>query len=51
MGNLQLSHFAGQPSLPFSRKGYRAHGSLISFGTPAAYEEAMRLNYLLLAAA
>jgi len=47
-GNLQLGHFAVQPSLLFSQKGYRAHGSLVSFDTPVTYEETVRLNYLTL---
>ena len=47
-GNLQLGHFAVEPSLLFSQKGYHAHGGLVSFDYPVTYEEAVRLNYLTL---
>lgn len=47
-GNLQLGHFAMQPSLLFSQKGYRTHGSLFSIDGPGTYEETVRLNYLTL---
>jgi hypothetical protein len=47
-GNLQLGHFAVQPSLLFSQKGYQAHGGLISYDSPVTYEETVRLNYLTL---
>jgi hypothetical protein len=44
--NVQLGHFALQPSLLFSQKGYRSSGYLPSFDTPITYEEQVRLNYL-----
>lgn len=47
-GNLQVGHFAVQPSLLFSQKGYQARGGLVSFDTPITYEETVRLNYLTL---
>ncbi|RZK29744.1 MAG: PorT family protein, partial [Hymenobacter sp.] len=47
-GNLQLGHFAVQPSLLFSQKGYRTHGNLFTIDAPGTYEETVRLNYLML---
>lgn len=46
MGNVQFGHFALQPSLLFSQKGYHAAGNLPSRDTPVTYEEQVRLNYL-----
>lgn len=48
LGNLQFGHFAFQPSVLFSQKGYKAEGpapGLAIYG-PARYEETVRLNYL-----
>jgi hypothetical protein len=47
-GSLQMGHFAVQPSVLFSQKGYHAHGGLISFDSPVTYDETVRLNYLAL---
>lgn len=47
-GSLQLGHFAVQPSVLFSQKGYRMQGSLPSFDAPVTYDETVRLNYLTL---
>jgi hypothetical protein len=47
-GSLQLGHFAVQPSVLFSQKGYHSHGNLISIDSPVTYEETVRLNYLTL---
>ena len=47
-GNLQLGHFAVQPSVLFSQKGYQSRGNLLSFDSPVTYEETVRLNYLTL---
>lgn len=47
-GTLQVGHFAVQPSLLFSQKGYQVRGGLVSFDTPVTYEETVRLNYLTL---
>ena len=47
-GTLQMGHFAVQPSLLFSQKGYQARGGLVSFDTPVTYKETVRLNYLTL---
>lgn len=46
--SLQLGHFAVQPSVLFSQKGYRTHGELIGIDSPVTYEETVRLNYLTL---
>lgn len=46
--SVQRGHFALQPSLLFSQKGYGSAGSLISFDTPVTYDEQVRLNYLTL---
>jgi hypothetical protein len=46
--SVQLGHFAVQPSLLFSQKGYQAHGSLPSLDAPVTYDETVRLNYLTL---
>jgi hypothetical protein len=47
-GNLQVGHFAFQPSVLFSQKGYKAAGPALSLGVygSARYEETVRLNYL-----
>lgn len=48
MGNLQMGHFAFQPGVLFSQKGYNTTSSafgLTVYG-PARYEETVRLNYL-----
>jgi hypothetical protein len=47
-GNLQLGHFAVQPSLLFSQKGYRTSGDLMGIDAPASYKETIRHNYLTL---
>jgi hypothetical protein len=44
--NIQFGHFALQPSVLFSQKGYDSSGSLISIDTPVTYDEQVRLNYL-----
>lgn len=44
--NVQFGHFAVQPSVLFSQKGYDSAGSLIGFDTPVTYDEQVRLNYL-----
>jgi hypothetical protein len=44
--NIQLGHFALQPSVLFSQKGYNVSGPLVSFDSPVTYEEEVRLNYL-----
>jgi hypothetical protein len=44
--NIQLGHFALQPSVLFSQKGYDSSGSLPSYDSPVSYEEQVRLNYL-----
>ncbi len=45
---LQLGHFAVQPSLLFSQKGYRSAGDYLGFDTFTHYEEEVSLNYLTL---
>lgn len=48
LGNLQIGHFAFQPGILFSQKGYKAEGptfGLAIYG-PARYQETVRLNYL-----
>jgi hypothetical protein len=52
-GNLQLGHFAFQPSVLFSQKGYASSGisPAYVFGNPPfprRYEQRQRLNYLTL---
>jgi hypothetical protein len=47
-GSIQVGHFAVQPSVLFSQKGYASHGSLPSFELPVTFDETVRLNYLLL---
>lgn len=44
--NVQFGHFALQPSLLFSQKGYGSMGSLTSIDTPVTYDEQVHLNYL-----
>jgi hypothetical protein len=44
--NVQFGHFALQPSVLFSQKGYKASGRLVSFDIPVTYEGEVRLNYL-----
>jgi hypothetical protein len=44
--NIQRGHFALQPSVLFSQKGYDSSGSLTSYDSPVSYEEQVRLNYL-----
>lgn len=44
--SMQFGHFALQPSVLFSQKGYGSSGSLISIDTPVTYDEQLRLNYL-----
>jgi len=43
---IQFGHFALQPNILFSQKGYGSSGSLISTGTSVTYDEQLRLNYL-----
>jgi len=45
---VQLGHFALQPSLLFSQKGYRHLGHLLNFDIVSPYEEDVRLHYLTL---
>jgi hypothetical protein len=45
---VQFGHFAVQPSLLFSQKGYRTSSYLFSFDMLIPYEEDIRLNYLTL---
>jgi hypothetical protein len=45
---VQLGHFALQPSLLFSQKGYRHLGYLLNFDLVTPYEEDVRLHYLTL---
>ena len=48
LGNVQVGHFALQPGVFFSQKGYHSVGpafGLTIYG-PAGYEETVRLNYL-----
>jgi hypothetical protein len=45
-GNVQLGHFALQPSVLFSQKGYGSSGYLLSLDFPRTYDEQLRLNYL-----
>ncbi|WP_375437257.1 porin family protein [uncultured Hymenobacter sp.] len=45
---VQFGHFAVQPSLLFSQKGYRSSGYRLSFDMLSFYEEDVRLNYLTL---
>ena len=45
---VQLGHFAVQPSLLFSQKGYRTSGFISNFDTFVTTEEDYRLNYLTL---
>jgi hypothetical protein len=45
---VQFGHFAVQPSLLFSQKGYRTSGYQFSFDMLIPYEEDVRLNYLTL---
>ena len=44
--NVQFGHFAFQPSVLFSQKGYATSGNQISIDTPVTYDEQVRLNYL-----
>jgi hypothetical protein len=44
--NVQFGHFALQPSVLYSQKGYKASGRLPSYDTPITYKEQVRLNYL-----
>lgn len=44
--SVQWGHFALQPSIIFSQKGYGSAGSLVSFDTPVTYDEQVRFNYL-----
>jgi hypothetical protein len=44
--NVQLGHFAFQPSVLFSQRGYATSGSQITIGNPITYDEQVRLNYL-----
>ncbi|MGI4863066.1 MAG: porin family protein [Janthinobacterium lividum] len=48
LGNLQVGHFAFQPSVLFSQKGYRSAGPAFGLAVygPARYEETVRLNCL-----
>ena len=45
---VQLGHFAMQPSLLFSQKGYRSSGYQFNFDMLVPYEEDVRLNYITL---
>jgi hypothetical protein len=45
---VQLGHFAVQPSLLFSQKGYRSSGYRLLIDMVIPYEEEVRLNYLTL---
>jgi hypothetical protein len=45
---VQLGHFAVQPSLLFSQKGYRKSGYISNFDMLIPYDEDIRLNYLTL---
>jgi hypothetical protein len=47
-GTVQLGHFAVQPSLLFSQKGYRSSGDKLLIDMVTPYEEEVRLNYLTL---
>jgi hypothetical protein len=44
--NIQFGHFALQPSVLFSQKGYGSSGSLPVLDFPMTYDEQVRLNYL-----
>ena len=45
-GNVQVGHFAVQPSVLFSQKGYQSTGGLSGFEIFGHYEQTTRLNYL-----
>ncbi|TVT43086.1 PorT family protein [Hymenobacter setariae] len=45
---VQFGHFAVQPSLLFSQKGYRTSGYRLLIDMATSYEEEVRLNYLTL---
>jgi hypothetical protein len=47
-GSLQFGHFALQPSVLFSQKGYHTHGGLASVDFDMTYDETVRRNYLTL---
>jgi hypothetical protein len=44
--NVQFGHFALQPSILFSQKGYSNAGALVGLATVVTYSEQVRLNYL-----
>lgn len=46
--NVQFGHFALQPSVLFTQRGYGTHGSLPSLDLPMTFDETVRLNYLTL---
>lgn len=46
LGNVQFGHFALQPSVLFSQRGYRSTGFLPGFESLGTYDEQVRLNYL-----
>lgn len=45
-GTLQAGHFAFQPSVLFTQKGYGRASSLVTIDTPITFDEQVRLNYL-----
>ena len=46
-GSVQFGHFALQPSVLFSQKGYDKVGALVGYGwSSLTYDEQLRLNYL-----
>lgn len=44
--SIQFGHFAVQPNVLFSQKGYATSGSLPSFDSSVTFDEQVRLNYL-----
>jgi hypothetical protein len=46
VGNLAVGHWALQPAVLFTQKGYTTHGSAITIDWPITYDEDMRYQYL-----
>jgi hypothetical protein len=46
VGNLAVGHWALQPAVLFTQKGYTTHGSAITIDWPITYDEDVRYQYL-----